>query len=211
MRKIGVLICTKLPGLIERWAITPEIGASDVGVGQFEVGQPVGGARVFQVVLDLVDVVGADQLLLGQLARARVVGSRACASATRSARPAVRRAPNPAARAPGRRARAGLPRPARSARRRKSWRSPAIRRALPAAPCRCSWRRSGRWVAAATSTGTASGPLSPSLAWASPSAPRLQPTIARVAQTSAEHSSRGNARRGRGAGDGADGRHVGDL
>ena len=28
MRKIGVLICTKLPALIEREAITPEIGAS---------------------------------------------------------------------------------------------------------------------------------------------------------------------------------------
>ena len=27
MRKIGVLICTKLPALIERCAITPEIGA----------------------------------------------------------------------------------------------------------------------------------------------------------------------------------------
>ena len=26
-RKIGVLICTRLPALIERWAITPEIGA----------------------------------------------------------------------------------------------------------------------------------------------------------------------------------------
>ena len=74
MRKIGVLICTKLPGLIERCAITPEIGAMHVGVGEFEVGQPVRGARVFQVVLDLVDVVGADQLLLGQLARTRVVG-----------------------------------------------------------------------------------------------------------------------------------------
>ncbi|MCW0425643.1 hypothetical protein NB713_003586 [Xanthomonas sacchari] len=30
MRKIGVLICTKLPVLIEREAITPEIGATTV-------------------------------------------------------------------------------------------------------------------------------------------------------------------------------------
>ena len=30
MRKIGVLICTKLPALIEREAITPEIGAITV-------------------------------------------------------------------------------------------------------------------------------------------------------------------------------------
>ncbi|KAG1251574.1 hypothetical protein G6F68_012210 [Rhizopus microsporus] len=30
MRKIGVLICTKLPVLIERDAMTPEIGATTV-------------------------------------------------------------------------------------------------------------------------------------------------------------------------------------
>ena len=89
MRKIGVLICTKLPVLIEREAITPEIGAIDVGVGQLEVGHAVGGARVLQVVADLVVVVGADQLLLGQLLARGRSWSRACASAPRSAPPAA--------------------------------------------------------------------------------------------------------------------------
>ena len=40
----------------------------DISVGNFQVSQPIGGSCVLQVVLDLVDVVGADQLLRGELA-----------------------------------------------------------------------------------------------------------------------------------------------
>jgi hypothetical protein len=61
---IGVLICTKLPDLIEREAITPEIGAVTLAVGEFEVRGLVGREGVLEVIAQQVDVVGAHQLLV---------------------------------------------------------------------------------------------------------------------------------------------------
>ena len=100
----------------------------DVGVATARGWRMWLAARAFfQVVAQLVVVVGAEQLLLGHLLGAARSWPRACASARRSARPAARTRRNPGGPGSGRPGRAGLPRPAPAAPRRRSWRPPGLR------------------------------------------------------------------------------------